>query len=61
MKPLGLTKRSSWDFFDLKNFKGDRHQHSSIGSRSARKALKRLVRSLKRSENNKVKNNFIED
>ena len=50
MKPLGLTKKGAWDFIDARDFKNANDRHSNSGDRTARKFLKRLIRSLKRSK-----------
>lgn len=52
MKPLGMKKRGNWDIIDLRAFKNMNDRHSSSGDRSARKVLKRIIRSLKRSDKN---------
>lgn len=60
MKPLGTTKKGFWDFIDARDFKNANDRHSNSGDRSARKFLKRLVRSLKRSDKNTATKRFKE-
>lgn len=61
MKPLGITKKGFWDFIDARDFKNANDRHSNSGDRSARKLLKRLVRSLKRSDKNAATKRFKEE
>ena len=61
MKPLGLTKKGAWDFIDVRDFKNSNDRHSNAGDRSARKVLKRIIRSLKRSERNAATKRFNEE
>lgn len=61
MKPLGITKKGFWDFIDARDFKNANDRHSNSGDRSARKFLKRLVRSLKRSDKNAATKRFKEE
>jgi hypothetical protein len=50
MRPLGLKKKSFWDFIDLYMFKCGQQDHASSGQRAARRNMKRLVRGMKHSE-----------